>query len=200
MNLSDRIQQLRKARGLSQEELSAHLNVSRQAVSKWESGQSLPDLDRIVALSAFFGVTTDYLLTGAAPPEPSSGDKTAVGRILMVAALLFVYIGLFAAFASWPQEQSMTCIWGSLIIQAVGVAAHFIGRQFSGPPAPAVLWPGIIGCLFLPLSLLSGLASLVIFRRSGLAPYPQSLPHALLFLLLYALSLLLIHRIQKRRK
>ena len=198
MNLSDRIQQLRKARGLSQEELSAHLNVSRQAVSKWESGQSLPDLDRIIALSAFFGVTTDYLLTGAAPPP--SGDKPVTARILTIAALFFVYIGLFTAFAAWPQEPSLSVVWGSLIIQALGVAAYFIARSLSAPPAPAVLWPGIVGCLFLPLSLLSGLASLFLFRRSGLAPYPQSLPHALLFLLLYALSLLLIHRIQKRRK
>jgi len=62
MSLSDKITMLRKSRALSQEELAQRLGVSRQAVSKWESGQSLPDIDKIVLLSEFFGVTTDYLL------------------------------------------------------------------------------------------------------------------------------------------
>ena len=193
MNLSDRIQLLRKARGLSQEELSVHLGVSRQAVSKWESGQSLPDLERIVDLSAFFGVTTDSLLTGA-------NDKAVVGRILTIAALFFIYLGLVSAFASWPREQTLTCVWGSLIIQAVGVAAYFIGRQFSDAPSPAVWWLGVAGCLFLPLSLLTGVASLLLFRHSGPAPYPQSLPHAALFLLLPALAFPLFRLLQKHRQ
>ena len=62
MILAEKIVQLRKKNGWSQEELAAQLNVSRQAVSKWEGAQSLPDLDRILQMSALFGVTTDYLL------------------------------------------------------------------------------------------------------------------------------------------
>ena len=62
MSLSDKITMLRKSRALSQEELAERLGISRQAVSKWESGQSMPDIDKIVLLSEFFGVTTDYLL------------------------------------------------------------------------------------------------------------------------------------------
>lgn len=62
MNIGDRIQSLRKARGLSQEELAAQIGVSRQAVSKWEAGQSQPDMDKVIALSHLFGVTTDFLL------------------------------------------------------------------------------------------------------------------------------------------
>lgn len=64
MNLADRIQQLRKSHGLSQEKLAEHLGVSRQAVTKWENGQSTPDVDKIIAMSDFFSVTTDYLLKG----------------------------------------------------------------------------------------------------------------------------------------
>lgn len=60
--LSEKIINLRKSRGWSQEELAERLNVSRQSVSKWESGISNPDLDKIVAMSALFGVSTDYLL------------------------------------------------------------------------------------------------------------------------------------------
>lgn len=62
MNLSDKIMMLRKKEGWSQEELAHHLQISRQAVSKWESGQSIPDTDKIIQLSQLFQVTTDYLL------------------------------------------------------------------------------------------------------------------------------------------
>lgn len=59
MNLPKRIQAVRKAKGISQEELANVIGVSRQAVSKWESGQSVPDLDKIIALSEYFELSTD---------------------------------------------------------------------------------------------------------------------------------------------
>ena len=62
MILADKIIQLRKKSGWSQEELAAQMGVSRQSVSKWESGQSIPDLDKILKLSALFNVSTDFLL------------------------------------------------------------------------------------------------------------------------------------------
>mgnify|MGYP001852682772 CR=1 FL=1 len=54
MKLSERIQHLRKSRGMSQEELAEKIGVSRQAVSKWESEQSMPDLEKVILLSDFF--------------------------------------------------------------------------------------------------------------------------------------------------
>ena len=62
MILADKIIRLRKKMGWSQEELAEKINVSRQAVSKWESAQSIPDLSKILQLSELFCVTTDYLL------------------------------------------------------------------------------------------------------------------------------------------
>lgn len=62
MILADKIIRLRKKNGWSQEELAEKMNVSRQAVSKWESAQSIPDLEKILQLGTLFGVTTDYLL------------------------------------------------------------------------------------------------------------------------------------------
>ena len=62
MILADKIAQLRRQTGWSQEELAHQLNVSRQAVSKWESGSSIPELDKILNMSRIFHVTTDYLL------------------------------------------------------------------------------------------------------------------------------------------
>jgi len=62
MILADKIIELRKKSGWSQEELAEKLDVSRQSVSKWESAQSVPDMARILRLSEIFGVSTDYLL------------------------------------------------------------------------------------------------------------------------------------------
>lgn len=62
MILADKIMNLRKQQGMSQEELAHQLGISRQSVSKWESGASIPDLDKILKLSDLFGVSTDYLL------------------------------------------------------------------------------------------------------------------------------------------
>lgn len=62
MILAEKIMNLRKQNGWSQEELASRLDISRQSVSKWESGASVPELDKIVRLSEIFGVSTDYLL------------------------------------------------------------------------------------------------------------------------------------------
>ena len=75
MNIADRIQILRKRRGISQEELADKIGVSRQAVSKWESEQSSPDIEKILLLSEYFGVTTDYLLKGIEPFADVSEKK-----------------------------------------------------------------------------------------------------------------------------
>ena len=64
MNIADRIQYLRKQNGYSQEELADKVGVSRQAVSKWESEQSIPDLEKVIIMSELFEVTTDYILKG----------------------------------------------------------------------------------------------------------------------------------------
>ena len=69
MILADKIIEERKKNGWSQEELAEKLNVSRQSVSKWESAQSVPDLQRILEMSKVFGVSTDYLLKDEMEPE-----------------------------------------------------------------------------------------------------------------------------------
>lgn len=76
MSLGDKIAELRRHRGWSQENLAERLGVTRQSVSKWESGASVPDLDKIIGLSELFGVTTDYLIKceGAAEAAPSEAE------------------------------------------------------------------------------------------------------------------------------
>lgn len=62
MTIGTKIQTLRKQHGLSQEQLAETLGVSRQAVSKWEAEQSVPDIDKIILICDYFGVTTDHIL------------------------------------------------------------------------------------------------------------------------------------------
>ena len=86
MILGEKIAVLRKQNGWSQEDLAEQLQISRQSVSKGESGASIPDLDRIVKLSALFGVSTDYLLKDeiqdvawSETDEPAEGASRRVG-------------------------------------------------------------------------------------------------------------------------
>ena len=84
MILADKIIDLRKKSGWSQEELAAKLNVSRQAVSKWEGAQSVPDLDRVLQMSRLFGVSTDYLLKDEQTAADSTGEELSPNPVRTV--------------------------------------------------------------------------------------------------------------------
>ena len=102
MILADKIIRLRKKNGWSQEELAEKMNVSRQAVSKWESTQTTPDLEKILLLSSLFGVTTDYLLKDELEAEEFTGndhDPYAAGMSKTFAAfsgliILLVFVAV----------------------------------------------------------------------------------------------------------
>ena len=74
MKLAEKLFELRKEKGWSQEKLAEQINVSRQSISKWESGQVLPEIEKVIELSKIFQVTTDYLLLD----ENSEKGSTAV--------------------------------------------------------------------------------------------------------------------------
>ena len=89
MTLAEKITLLRRQRGWSQEDLAERMGVSRQSVSKWESAQSIPDINRILELSRIFEVSTDYLLKNkanlstesAAPASEPADEKPAAHRL-----------------------------------------------------------------------------------------------------------------------
>lgn len=78
MTLGDKLLHLRQARGWSQEELAEKLGVSRQSISKWETGASVPELAKIPEIAGCFGVTTDYLLLENAAVQYSQSEETPV--------------------------------------------------------------------------------------------------------------------------
>lgn len=76
MTLGQKIQNLRKEKGLSQEDLASQITVSRQAVSKWELDLTIPDTENIVQLSKILSVSTDYLLSDVLEKEESKEKET----------------------------------------------------------------------------------------------------------------------------
>lgn len=96
MIFADKLIELRKKSGWSQEELAEQMNVTRQSVSKWEGAQSVPDLEKIIQLSKLFGVSTDYLLKDEIEPNENESaslkteEKLNVRRVSMEEANKFL--------------------------------------------------------------------------------------------------------------
>ena len=138
MTFSDKLIALRKKAGWSQEELAERLNVSRQSVSKWESAQSMPDIDKIVQLSSLFGVTTDYLLKDGQddPPPAAAETPSPLPRIkALTAAYWLVVVAIFLWYTFGPngngQPQYSWFIWAiaGVVYAACVVAAKAFVRK-----------------------------------------------------------------------
>ena len=82
MEFNNRLYQLRKQRGFSQEELASRLNVSRQTVSKWEVGDSTPDMEKLAAMSELFYVSLDQLVLGKETPQGEVPAKSELVSII----------------------------------------------------------------------------------------------------------------------
>ena len=126
MNISDRIQALRKSRGISQEQLADVLGVSRQAVSKWEAEQSSPDLERIVAMAEYFDVTTDYLLRGIEPAKEKKSRADA--RTLCIVSTAVNAVGLIIGAALWRTYQNAFAPAFILSAQAAGLVLWLLAK------------------------------------------------------------------------
>ena len=92
MSIGKRISKKRKKHNYSQEYLAEQLNVSRQAVSKWEQDQTSPDTANLIALAKLFGVTVEYLATGNSP-EPTAPPSSSAPKFPLRAILGLILIG-----------------------------------------------------------------------------------------------------------
>ena len=128
MNISDRIQALRKARGITQETLADALGVSRQAVSKWESEQATPDLERVVDMCEYFGVTADYLLRGI-EPAPEGRPARISAQSLSVIATTLDFCVLVAAAVWWRLNVTGWACALALMGHAVGLAMWILSGE-----------------------------------------------------------------------
>ena len=123
MNLSEKILLLRKQRGLSQEALAEQLGVSRQAVSRWETGSALPDAGNLLQLSRLFGVTADSLLNDncdSAPPSsayPSSSSRKGKRRL---AGICLATMGLLGNFVLYLLSRAIAVMVPRISYDAAG--------------------------------------------------------------------------------
>lgn len=162
MILADKIIRLRKKNGWSQEELAEKMQVSRQAVSKWEGAQTIPDLGKILMLGNLFGVTTDYLLKDEMEDEEFTEEnctsvrkisiaqandflewrklasiRIAVGTFLcVIAAIPLLILGAATEVSAWHISENTAAVAGlsvALIIVSIAVAM-FIFCGFKNAP------------------------------------------------------------------
>ena len=122
MNISDRILEQRKIKGMSQSELADAIGVSRQSVSKWESEQSLPDMDKIILMSDLFGVTTDYLLKGIEAEKKEASSLKIDPLIFVIIASAFSFLSVIYFLFSDERKD----FW-VLLCLIVSLAIYFIG-------------------------------------------------------------------------
>ena len=181
MNLHETICRLRTAKGMSQLELAEALDVSRQSISKWETGAAVPELDKLVKLSQVFGVTLDELVQGAEPtakqvspraaPVPQHHMEThriialallCTFLVLMVLLLCFVgprnafLLGLLpmvvcAAFLALPRRCLLWGFWALWILTALALWVLTGGWFLSAGAENALL---LLGSVALTVSLI----------------------------------------------
>ena len=158
MILADKIINLRKKAGWSQDELAAQLNVTRQSVSKWEGAQSIPDMERIVQMSRLFGVTTDFLLKDELESEElgSSEPESALRRVTMEEASS--YLSIRKADAPKIALATLLCIISPI---ALILLAGMSGVTYFGISENAAAGIGL--CILLCIVA----AAVVLFIRTG---------------------------------
>src|SRR5690554_2554687 len=138
MGIGDKIQHLRKLSGLTQEELAEVLQISRQALSKWENNTTKPDLEKIVIISENFKVSTDYLIKDDIDFQKVSSHQEATKNVdakaLLLISTLIILGGLIiaismAANATWSVWYYYYPLSGyglGIVIQLIGVGIFFV--------------------------------------------------------------------------
>ena len=163
MILADKIVRMRKKNGWSQEELAQKMNVSRQAVSKWESAQTVPELEKILQLGALFGVTTDYLLKDDMELEefaPETADSSARQVSIEEAG---TYLAQSGKSAKRIAVGTFLCVLSPIPLLLLGAASEYKKLNIS---------ENLAGCLGIMLLLFLVIAAVALFIYSGFQNEP----------------------------
>ena len=129
MLLGEKLKKLRKARGLSQEQLADQLNVSRQAISKWELGESIQETENLILLSKFYGVSIDYLLLNELNISSELETKRSPSLPIFIFGMSALIIGLILSIVLWCTYQSILMASIGLIIQIISVTVVLIKQS-----------------------------------------------------------------------
>lgn len=164
MIFADKIIRLRKKNGWSQEELAEKMNVSRQAVSKWESAQATPDLDKLLQLANLFGVTTDYLLKDALEDEEYTDGSVESNVRRVTLAEAHTYLDSRRRASMRIALATLLCIISVFPMLLLGAAAS----EIAGFPLSEELAGGIGLLALFPIVAVA----VAIFVRTGIANAP----------------------------
>ena len=140
MEFNEKLQELRKQRGLTQEELAEALYVSRAAVSKWESGRGYPNIDSLKEISRFFSVTIDDLLSGSEILTIAEEDQKQKNSLLLdlVFGLLDFSVSMFLFLPLFGQREHETVYEVSLL--ALSNIAPYLMGAYIAIIAGMILW------------------------------------------------------------
>ena len=179
MNLGEKIINLRKKEGMTQEELAGKLNVSRQTISKWELCQSHPELSFIVKLSELFGVTTDYLIKDEEvvsqstneEAEPHMAEAVSVEKGLntrQIAGIIIASLGglltIISILMLARSEDFILGIIGGVVVAIVGFELLLIKKNF----ALKILWTiWFIICMPMGMFVVNSISSPFSFNTMG---------------------------------
>ena len=125
MNIGERIYELRRKNSMSQEDLAEKMNVSRQSISKWESSQSVPEVEKIIQLSNILNVSTDWILKGEnSKKQTSQSNKNNLKSVQTLSTALnytgFV-IGTFILF----EKQAVWAVAVPIVFSILSLAIYF---------------------------------------------------------------------------
>lgn len=127
MDFKERIFQARKAKGFSQEDLAELMGVSRQAVSKWETGEAMPDVDKLIALCDALELNMEYLALGKTPaPTAPATKKPLLWVGVSLLSLVFFGVGFLLGFRAAPQAP----------IESTAQPTVIVSRQQAATPGP----------------------------------------------------------------
>ena len=140
MEFNEKLQELRKQKGLTQEELAEALYVSRAAVSKWESGRGYPNIDSLKEISRFFSVTIDDLLSGSEILTIAEEDQKQKNSLLLdlVFGLLDLSVSMFLFLPIFGQREHDTVYEVSLL--ALSNIAPYLMGAYIAIIAGMILW------------------------------------------------------------
>jgi transcriptional regulator with XRE-family HTH domain len=113
MTIGERLYKLRKEKNISQEELANELNVSRQTISKWETGESSPDFDKIIPLCEYFNITSDELLSGKEniiEANKQDQEKTFARNIAIAVGLYIISVAEIIFTAAVLQQEVLSVV------------------------------------------------------------------------------------------
>lgn len=122
MSLGERLLDLRKKKGLSQEEIAGLLDVSRQTVSKWETDQSTPDFDKIIPICKLYEIDANELLTGEKSSVKAPSDNRKSAKTISLSIVLYILSTVWIIFATATLNKPIlgVCVFLIIIALATG--------------------------------------------------------------------------------